>query len=80
MPWLGGYIIFWRVKFHSLEVNGDFDFTNFNFNNNNSIDFLLIGFSVRELSSSYTTFWDRDLFFNYSYSALIKRFRNWMKM
>lgn len=72
MPWLGGYIIFWRVKFHSLEVNGDFDFTNFNFNNNNSIDFLLIGFSVRELSSSYTTFWDRDLFFNYSYSALIK--------
>lgn len=50
--WLGGYIIFWRVKFHSLEVNGDFDFTNFSFDVNNSIDFLLIGFRVRELSSS----------------------------
>lgn len=58
--WLGQSIIFWGVKCDSLE--GDFNFTNVSFNINNSIDFFLINFRVRELSSPEATFWDRCSF------------------
>lgn len=51
--WLGRYVVFWGVKSGSLKVNGDldFDFINVSVNINNSIDFLLINFRLRKLSS-----------------------------